>query len=48
MKSNKFEKLKRALNLDSDLIGVKLIYEYNEDLIIDPNFTEANQKERLT
>ncbi len=46
MKSNKFEKLKRALNLDSDLIGVKLIYEYNEDLIIDPNFTEANQKER--
>ena len=43
---NKFEKLKLALNLDSDLVGVKLIYEHNKHLNIDPSFKEANRKER--
>jgi len=46
MKLNKFEKLKQALNLDSDLIGVKLIYERNKHLNLNPNFKEANRKER--
>ncbi|MFX1304390.1 MAG: DUF169 domain-containing protein [Promethearchaeota archaeon] len=46
MKLNKFEKLKQVLNLNSDLIGVKLIYEHNKRIIINPKFKEANQKER--
>jgi uncharacterized protein (DUF169 family) len=46
MEINKFEKLKQALNLKSDLIGVKLIYEHNKNIGIDPKFKEADQMER--
>ena len=46
MEINKFEKLKQALNLNSNLIGVKLIYEYNKILTINPKFKEADQMER--
>ena len=46
MKLNKFEKLKQALNLNSDLIGVKLIYEHNKDININPKFKEADKMER--
>jgi len=46
MKINKFEKLKQSLNLDSDLVGVKLIYEHNKNVTINPKFSEANRKER--
>jgi len=46
MKLNKFEKLKQALNLGSDLVGVKLIYEHNKNLKISPKFKEANRRER--
>ena len=46
MKLNKFEKLKQALNLGSDLVGVKLVYEHNKNLKISPKFKEANRKER--
>ncbi len=46
MKLNKFEKLKQALNLNSDLIGVKLIYEHNKNIIINPRFQEPDQMER--
>ena len=46
MEINKFEKLKQALNLNSNLIGVKLIYEHNKILTINPKFKEADQMER--
>ena len=46
MEINKFEKLKQALNLNSDLIGVKLIYEHNKKVSINPKFKEADQMER--
>ncbi|MFX0105069.1 MAG: DUF169 domain-containing protein [Candidatus Hodarchaeota archaeon] len=46
MKLNKFEKLKQVLNLNSDLIGVKLIYEHNKRIIINPKFKVANKIER--
>jgi len=46
MKINKFEKLKQVLNLDSDLVGVKLIYEHNYHLKINPKFKDVNRKER--
>ncbi|MFX1388324.1 MAG: DUF169 domain-containing protein [Promethearchaeota archaeon] len=45
MKFKKFEDLRRTLNLDSDLIGVKLIYEHN-NLKISPRFREADQMEK--
>jgi len=46
MKLNKFEKLKQALNLGSDLVGVKLVYEHNKNLKISPKFKEANRRGR--
>ena len=46
MEINKFEKLKQALTLNSNLIGVKLIYEHNKILTINPKFKEADQMER--
>ena len=45
MKANKFEELKQVLNLDYDIIGVKLIYDYNKELKSFPNFKEPDQKE---
>lgn len=46
MKFNKFEKLKQALNLNSDPIGVKLIYEHNKNIRINPKFKETDQFKR--
>ena len=46
MEINKFEKLKQTLNLNSDIIGVKLIYEHNKNINISPKFKEAVQMER--
>ena len=46
MEMNKYEKLKQALNLNSDLIGVKLIYERNKNASIYSKFKEADQMER--
>jgi uncharacterized protein (DUF169 family) len=45
-KMNKFEKLKKTLNLNSNPIGVKLIYDYNEDSRVDEIFKEPIQRNR--
>ncbi len=46
MKLNKFEELKQALKLGSNVVGVKLIYENAENLRINLKFKEADRKER--
>ncbi|TFG23669.1 MAG: hypothetical protein EU532_13270 [Promethearchaeota archaeon] len=43
---NKFKTLKHALKLESDIIGVKLVYEHSKDDIIYSNFKNANKMER--
>jgi uncharacterized protein (DUF169 family) len=39
---NKFEKLKQVLGLDADPVGVKLIYDYNNNLQEDSRFESLN------
>ena len=48
MEINKFEKLKQTLNLNSDIIGVKLIYEHNKNINISHKIKEAVQIERYS
>ncbi|MFX0028693.1 MAG: DUF169 domain-containing protein [Candidatus Hermodarchaeota archaeon] len=43
---NKFETLRSVLKLNSNPIGVKLIYDYHEDTVVDSIFTEANKKNK--
>jgi len=43
---NRFETLKKALNLKSDPIGVKLIFEHNRNEDIDAKFKDASKLER--
>ncbi|TFG25780.1 MAG: hypothetical protein EU532_11430 [Promethearchaeota archaeon] len=43
---NKYETLKKALNLKAEPVGVKLIFEHNENDEIDPKFKAANKLER--
>jgi len=42
---NKFEKLKQALNLKSNPIGVRLIYDHDSNVILNSNFKQANKSE---
>ena len=42
---NKFEILKQALNLNSNPIGVKLIYDRERNLTLNSNFKKANKSE---
>lgn len=43
---NKFENLKRALNLKANPVGVKLIYEHNNKIDNYIRFKEGNRLER--
>ena len=43
---NRFETLKKALNLKSDPIGVKLIFEHNRNEDIDAKFKDVIKLER--
>jgi len=42
---NKFEILKQSLDLEGNPIGVKLIYDHDQDSIINPTFKEAKRSE---
>jgi len=42
---NKFEILKQALNLKSNPIGVRLIYNHENNVILNSNFKQANKSE---
>ncbi len=43
--NNKFESLKQALNLKSNPIGVRLIYDRDSNVILNSNFIQANKSE---
>jgi uncharacterized protein (DUF169 family) len=42
---NKFEIVKQALNLSSNPIGVRLIYDHESSVKLNPNFKQANKSE---
>ncbi|MBY8984934.1 MAG: DUF169 domain-containing protein [Candidatus Lokiarchaeota archaeon] len=42
---NKFEKFKQALYLKSNVIGVKLIYDHDSNIILNSNFKQASKSE---
>ena len=42
---NRFETLKQALNLKSNPIGVRLIYDHDSNVILNSNFKQANKSE---